>query len=463
MYERLGRWCFQNRWLVVAAWLIGLFGTNIAGAVVGPSFDGEFTIPASESADGFSTLEEHFVGFGSAFGGTIVFQAEEGIDDPEVQRAMEELFAEVDQVEHDLLSVDDAGADLDDVSVVSPYSPFGAQQVSEDRTIAFAQINLGTHIDQTEAGIIGEDINEALPSLEGVRIEVGGAALGTFEPPESELIGLAFAVVVLIVSFGSVLAMGLPIGVAVAGVATGGSDSSRSDRTSSIPDFAPLIGADDRPRRRASTTPCSSSRATARAAPDSDGRPRTRRSGAMDTAGRAVVFAGLTVVVSLLGMLLIGLAFISGLGIAAALTVAVTMLASITLLPALLGFAQRAGRGHEVARLIAAGFGAWPCSGWESANHGGCSRSHFLDRDPAGQLCHRPADEPRVPPPARKPLRRRLAYRWSRTDPGAAMGLAGHRRRLLLIVSAPGAQPSPRVSPTRATTPRRQRPAKPTT
>ena len=69
--------------------------------------------------------------------------------------------------------------------------------------------------------------------MDGLRIEIGGSALGEFEPPESELIGLAFAIVVLIVAFGSVLAMGLPIGVAIAGVGAGGFGSSRCSPTRS--------------------------------------------------------------------------------------------------------------------------------------------------------------------------------------------------------------------------------------
>ena len=116
---------------------------------------------------------------------------------------------------------DEVGA-IEGVTVVSPYTPFGAEQISDDGTIAFAQLNLADDIDETESAVIGEEINELLPDVDGLRIEIGGAAFAEFEPPESELIGIAFAIVVLILSFGSVLAMGLPIGIAVAGVGAGG-------------------------------------------------------------------------------------------------------------------------------------------------------------------------------------------------------------------------------------------------
>ena len=341
MYQSLARWCYHHRWTVVGVWIALIVGLNAVGGVVGAAFDAEFTSTGSESNAGFETLEEYFPGAGSAFGGQIVFQAEEGVDDPEVTAAMTEMFDEV--------------ATIDGVTLVSPYTPFGAEQVNDDRTIAFAQVNLANDISESESVLIGEQISEAMPTLGGLRIELGGAALGEFEPPESELIGLAFAIVVLVVSFGSVLAMGLPIGVAVAGVGAGGFGLvSLLTHAFQIPEFAPLIGimiglgvgidyalfiiTRYRELTRAGATP---EQATV---------------GAMDTAGRAVVFAGITVVVSLLGMLLIGLPFIAGLGIAAAATVAVTLLASITLLPALLALAHDRLEVTRWRGLIMAGF-----------------------------------------------------------------------------------------------------------
>ncbi|MEJ7800972.1 MAG: hypothetical protein WKF60_10645, partial [Ilumatobacter sp.] len=74
MYRTLARWCYHHRWTVVAVWVALLFGLNALGSAVGASFDAEFGSPASESNDGFATLEEYFPGVGSAFGGQIVFQ-----------------------------------------------------------------------------------------------------------------------------------------------------------------------------------------------------------------------------------------------------------------------------------------------------------------------------------------------------------------------------------------------------
>ncbi|HSJ92342.1 MAG TPA: MMPL family transporter [Ilumatobacter sp.] len=341
MYRSLARWCYRRHWTVIALWMLALVGINVAGVAIGAANEGEFESPPSESTRGFETLQQYFPGASSGFGGSIVFQSADGVRSPEIETAMTELFAEVE--------------DFDGVSVISPYSDLGASQIAADGTIAFAQINLDNDVDQTESAEIGAEIRELVPDIDGLRVEVGGAALGEFEPPESELIGLAFAIVVLIFSFGSVLAMGLPIGVALAGVVTGGFGLvTLLSNVVSVPDFAPIIGVmiglgvgidyalfivtRYREMTRAGFS------------------PEDATVGAMDTAGRAVVFAGITVVVSLMGMLLIGLSFISGLGIAAAVTVAVTLIASITLLPALLGLSHEKVEVTRWRGLIAAGF-----------------------------------------------------------------------------------------------------------
>ncbi len=342
MFARLGRWCFQNRWKTVIAWVVLLAAmTGIGQFVVGPSFNGEFTIPASESSEGFTVLGEYFPGQGSGGQvGNIVFKADQGVNDQDVVAEMSALFDEVGAIEG--------------VSLTSPYTSFGASQINQAGNVAYAQLNLDAEIDQTESAVIGEEIIAILPSLDGVEIEVGGAALGAFEPPESELIGLAFAIVVLIVSFGSVLAMGLPISVALFGVGTGAGVIALISNLTTMPDFAPTLGAMIglgvgidyalfivTRYREGTREGLSPEEATVRA---------------MDTAGRAVAFAGVTVVVSLLGMLLIGLAFISGLGIGAATVVTVTLAASLTLLPALLGIAQHRVEVTRYRGLIAAGF-----------------------------------------------------------------------------------------------------------
>jgi RND superfamily putative drug exporter len=357
MLARLSAWCFDHRVAALALWLLGLAAVLVGAGSAGAAYDGSFDIPDSDSADGFVVLEDYFADLGAGgMSGTIVFQASQGVDDPEVMAAMEELFAEVGAGFPD----DDGVAQHPGATVISPYSPQGQGQIATEGPLAgelaYAQVNLTVDVDQTESAVIGEAIREAAPTVEGLEVLAGGAALGEFEPPETELIGLAFAVVVLIVSFGSVLAMGLPIAVALGGVGAGIGSIVILSHVFTIPDFAPTLGAMIGLGVGIDYALFIVTRYREGLHAGRD--PRDATLVAMDTAGRAVIFAGITVVVSLLGMLLMGLRFVSGLGIGAAVTVALTMISSITLLPALLGFAQERVEVTRWRGLIMAGFAA---------------------------------------------------------------------------------------------------------
>ncbi len=409
MIARLGRWCYVHRRATLAAWLISLVGVGLIAANVGSAFSSRFEIPASESSSGFELLEQEFPGQGAGRqGGTIVFRAEQGVADPAVQAAMTALFERT--------------TTLEGVTVVSPYEPTAVGQVNADGTIAYAQVNLDDSLDQMQMAEVGTSIIDDLPDLDGLTVEVGGQALSEFEPPKSELIGLGFAVIVLILSFGSVLAMGLPIGVALFGVGVGVGLVGLMSRLVTVPDFATTLGAmlglavgiDY------ALFIVTRYRENLHAGQDFEEATYT----AMDTAGRAVVFAGITVVVSLLGMLLMGLAFVSGLGIGAATTVAVTLIASITLLPALLGFAQHRVEVTRWRGIIAAGFLALALFG------AGLSIDPLLVGLPlavvtllAGLVLAPLKRE--LPQRRRKPSHETLPYRWSRVvqrHPWAALG-----------------------------------------
>ena len=347
MYMKLARWCFAHRRSVAGAWIAVVVVVGVAVGAIGSDFNGNPEAPESESRDGFQVLEDHFNGLGAGAGGSIVFQADQGVTDPQVQAAMEGLFASADEI--------------DFVTVTSPYAPEGFGQIALEGAlagkVAFARVEVGEEVGFSQSGEIGATILEAAEELEsqieGLRIEVGGEVLAGFEPPESELIGLSFAVVVLIVSFGSVLAMGLPIAVAVAGVGLGIMLTNLLSNLIGIPDFALQIGAMIGLGVGIDYALFIVTRYREYLHRGHD--PQVATMAAIDTAGRAVVFAGVTVVVSLLGLLLIGLEFVAGLGVAAATTVAVTMAASTTLLPALLGFAQLKVEMTRWRGLVAAG------------------------------------------------------------------------------------------------------------
>ncbi len=345
---RLGRWCHDRRRTVVALWLVALVGIGSGVGGVGSGFETEFSLPDVESRRGFDVLDEEFGGVGGGVTGTIVFEAEQGVRDPSVRAPMQGLFAGIDE--------------LPDVDVVSPYSEQGRRQIAVAGPlagqVAFAEVQLPRGVSLEEAQDVRSEIERLASGIEDVRIEIGGQVFADFEPPSSEAIGLAFAVVILILAFGSVIAMGLPVGTAIAGIGVGVSAVTLLSNVFEMPEFTTSIavmiglgvGIDyalfivTRYREELHA-----------------GHDETSATAiAVNTAGRAVLFAGTTVVVSLMGMLLMGISFITGLAFGAAVVVFTTMIVSVTLLPALLGFVgQRLEtsrwRGVTAAGLISVG------------------------------------------------------------------------------------------------------------
>jgi len=425
VFSRLGTWCHDRRRLVLGLWLAVLvLGGAVSGAA-GTAFRDEFNLPDVESRAGFDILDEHFGGEGTGQVGRIVFRAEQGVDDPEVRREMSALFDEV--------------AGIDGVTrVTSPYDEGGEQQVAGDGPeaglIAFADIEMPEDIEFARAGEIRDDIVAANPDIDGVDVEMGGMIFAEFEEPSSEVLGLAFAIVILILAFGSVLAMGLPIGVALFGIGLGTTIVGLLSNVLTIPDFATFLGimiglgvgidyallivTRYREQLHAGHT------------------VRESVAISIDTAGRSVVFAGTTVVISLLGMLLMGVSFVQGLAVGAASVVAVTVAASITLLPAFLGFA---GERVELTRrrgLIAAGLVAVALAGV------GLKITPLTIGIPlaivvliAG-IWAKPlkAEVPRRTP---KPKEETLAYRWSRAIQHRPWRAALGGAAVLLVLAIP--------------------------
>jgi RND superfamily putative drug exporter len=427
VFARLGPWCHDRRRLVVVLWIAALFvGNGIAGAA-GDAYRQDFSLEGFESTDGFTLVESAFDdGSGSPQTGQIVFQAEQGVDDPTVRAAMEDLFARVEEI--------------DDVTAVqSPYAPGGQFQISTQGeapgTIAYATVNLPEDIDFTRASDIGGEIRDLVPELEGVRTELGGFLFAEFEQPSAELFGLAFAVVILIVAFGSVLAMGLPVGVALFGIGLGGAFVILASHVLEVPDFAPFVGlmiglgvgidyallivTRYREQLHAGHT------------------VRESIGIAMDTAGRSVVFAGATVVISLFGMLFMGIGFIGGLGITASLTVAVTIAASITLLPALLGFAGDNIERTKWRGLLAAGAVAIALvgAGLKNPAIGGLGIALAILVLVLGTFLAPLKREVQHRPP--KHRRETVAYRWSRVVQHRPWPAAIGATAVLLLLAIP--------------------------
>ena len=353
LLRRLGRFCYRHHWRVMLVWVVAIFVLGGIAGAAGNGYSDSFGDFDSEATNGFDLLEQ---GFGNNTGenpGTIVFVADTAIGDPAVQDAIEGYLVGVDA--------------LDDVQVVSsPFGEGGESQVAEEGPLAgrlaYANVEFPADINWTEGIELGKDVTELLPAGEpgdqggGLRVEFTGQPFVEAAPPDSEALGVGFAIVILILAFGSVLAMGLPIAMAVAGIAAGVITVGIVSNLIAMPEFTTTIaimiglgvGIDYAlfivTRFREDLH---------------KGMPGEEAAGhALDTAGRAVIFAGLTVVISLLGMMAMGLDFIRGIGVGSAIPVLFTMLASITLLPAFLGIARDRLEITRRRGLIAAGIAA---------------------------------------------------------------------------------------------------------
>ncbi|MFM8946348.1 MAG: MMPL family transporter [Actinomycetota bacterium] len=341
MLARIARWCFRHRWLTIIIWIATLVGGSAVaqGVMGGDRFETRFSIPQTESRRALELLDEAFPNKDSVTDAQLVVEAPQGIDDPAVKSALSSLF----------LSVTDGVPGL---RLTSPYelpnitNPAGGERlISSDRTIAYAELGLPAIESQEGQTLLGERIMEVanehlseVPLPDGVSVEFGGDPFVDFELPESEVVGLLAAIIILVLAFGSVLAMGLPIGTALIGLGTGVAIITMISHLMEMPDFSLQIGAmigigvgidyalfivtRYREGLRSGMSP---EDATVVAA---------------DTAGRAVLFAGITVMISLLGMYMMGMAFVYGLAIAGSVAVGFMVLAALTLLPALLSLVR---------------------------------------------------------------------------------------------------------------------------
>ena len=451
MYSRLGSWCFRRRKTVVALWLLVLVVGGVSAGAVGPHFATNMELPNVESRQGLDILDSQMGGAGAGIEGTIVFRSETGFDDPTVRQPLVDFLAKVDAEKGVtvvspfeaepfdpssplatwyLSGVDDPALLLKLSEANSKISTTGAQAGK----IAVAQVEISRDSTMDAAQRQGTEIESIAPEVPGVQTEYGGRIFEHFEAPDSELLGLAFAIVILIVAFGSVLAMGLPIGVALAGIGVGSMTLALLSNLIEMPDFATTLGVMiglgvgidyalfivTRFREQLHLGHSVEQSVVM----------------AIDTSGRAVTFAGLTVVISLLGMLVMGVSFVSGLGIGAATVVMVTMVASLTLLPALLGFA---GERIEVTRwrgLISAGLVAVGLIGL------GLNLNPLLVGFPLAIIvmiagfAFAPLKK-EFARKAPKPLNQTSAYRWSRFVQGHPWPLAIGATAILFILTIP--------------------------
>ncbi|MFE0729324.1 MMPL family transporter [Streptomyces antibioticus] len=323
----LARWCVGNRLIVVVLWLVALLGTATAAVAAGSAYSNDYEVPGTESGRATRLLTEGFPGLGGD-SDTVVWHTASGT----VRAAA---------VEQTMTRTLDRIAELPGVAAVTgPYDDGGAARISADGHTAYATVTFEDRAEDVDRGEAQKVVDTAKAAeSDDLQVELGGSAIALTESSGghlAEIVGVAVAAVVLFLAFGSLAASLLPIATALVGVGTAYAGIVLLGHAMTVADFAPMLGMlvglgvgidyalfivtrHRRGLKRGLTVTEAAENAVA-------------------TTGRAVVFAGATVCIALLGMLILRLNFLNGVAIAASLTVVLTVAASVTLLPALLSY-----------------------------------------------------------------------------------------------------------------------------
>ncbi|WP_439812692.1 MMPL family transporter [Streptomyces sp. P9-2] len=322
----LARWCVQRRLVTVLLWLLALVGIAAGAFVAGSAYSNDYKVPGTESGRATELLKEGFPSLGGDSDSVVWHTTSGTVRDSGVEQTMTRTL---DRLE-DLPGV---------ASVTGPYGDEGgAGRISADGRTAYATVTFehsGKDITSGEAEAVVKTAKAA--ETDGLAVELGGSAVELSESSgghTAEIVGVAVAAVVLFLAFGSLAASLLPIATALVSVGTAYAGIVLLGHVMTVADFAPMLGLliglgvgidyalfiVTRHRRGLKRGLSVTEAAT----------------NAVATTGRAVVFAGATVCIALLGMLILRLNFLNGVAVAASLTVVLTVAASVTLLPALL-------------------------------------------------------------------------------------------------------------------------------
>ncbi|MGA0117828.1 MAG: MMPL family transporter, partial [Ilumatobacteraceae bacterium] len=286
----------RKKTMVLGIWLPLVIIISFVSNSVGDGFRTEMELPNSDARDAQEMISKVSPSDGGE-SSQIVIKTTSSIDDETTKTALNAALAEV--------------AKIPRIRVLSPYDV--PTQVNPARTIAFAQVTTPEDMSMEEMTVVAEEIKDITASLRttsGVTIEYGGQLFRVFAMPESEALGLLAAIIILVLAFGSVIAMGLPIGIALLGLAAASGIvvivsnlmSMPSEATSMVAMIGLGVGID---YALFIVTRYREALHDGMSVEDSIVE-------SIDTSGRAVLFAGITVVVALLGLLSIGLAFVSG-------------------------------------------------------------------------------------------------------------------------------------------------------
>ncbi|WP_338897781.1 MMPL family transporter [Streptomyces sp. TG1A-60] len=340
---KLGRLAFRRRHFVALIWVALLTLAGVGAASAPTAGSSSFSVPGTEAQKAFDLLEQRYPGM-SADGATarVVFKAPEGekMADAAHKAAVEKTVEALG-----------TGSEVSSVT-----DPFQTKSVSEDGTVAYAQVRYdvsGMELNDASKDALKDAAEDARDT--GLTVELGGDALQAVpHTGAAEIIGIGIAAVVLVITFGSLVSAGLPLLTALIGVGIGVSAitalASALDLGSTTSTLAMMIGL-------AVGIDYALFIVSRYRAELAEGRDREEAAGrATGTAGSAVVFAGLTVVIALVGLAVVNIPMLTKMGVAAAGTVAIAVLIALTMVPALLGYAGRRvqSTGHK-ARWMGGG------------------------------------------------------------------------------------------------------------
>lgn len=340
---KLGRSAFRRRRLVALLWVALLALAGVGAASASTATSSSFSIPGTEAQKAFDLLEERFPG-ASPDGATarVVFKAPDGrkMTEPANKAEVKKVVAELKSGSGQIASVTD---------------PYAAKAVSKDGGTAYVSVSY-----KVSSMELTKETRKALEKTgteardAGLTVEIGGDALQAVpETGAGEIVGVGIAAVVLVITFGSLVAAGLPLLTAIIGVGIGISTitalANVLDLGSTTSTLATMIGL-------AVGIDYALFIVSRYRAELAEGREREEAAGrAVGTAGSAVVFAGLTVVIALVGLAVVNIPMLSKMGFAAAGTVVIAVLIALTLIPALLGFAGKRVLGRKARKGQPAG------------------------------------------------------------------------------------------------------------
>lgn len=329
----LTRWSVDHRRLVLTLWVVALIAALGAAGGIGNRFDNNLTLPHTDAERATTLLKSHFPAQAGDSDQIVLHVAHGSVREPSVRAAVATMLARVRSLPH----------------VTALSGPYGARRVSADGRTAFATVSFDERGDALSQTTV-KDVIHAAQSIRTRRldVELGGNAIEQAQRPTlgaATAIGIGAAIIVLLLSFGSVLAMSLPIVVALFGLGTGMGLIALLTHLIATPDFATQlallvglgVGIDY-------ALFIVSRFRDAYVAANGDVRAAVETS--MNSAGRAVAFAGITVVIAVMGLFVAGVSLLYGVALATSLSVLLVLAASLTLLPALLSlFGHRIG-GH---------------------------------------------------------------------------------------------------------------------